>query len=160
MDTLTHFDKAGNAVMVDVSAKQETSRIAVAQGKITMNDVAFLAVSSGTAKKGDVLNVARVAAIMAVKKTADLIPMCHPLMTEKASVDFEFDEPNNTVVARCTVQTSGKTGVEMEALTGVTVALLTVYDMCKAVDREMVMSDICLLEKQGGKSGVFKRSKG
>lgn len=152
-----HFDAQGRAVMVDVSDKQPTRRIATAAGTIRMNAAAFEAVSTGTATKGDVLGVARVAGIMATKQTASLIPLCHPITTEKASVDFELNAQAKTVRATCTVQTHGKTGVEMEALCGVNIALLTVYDMCKALDKGMLLYDICLLEKQGGKSGLYRR---
>ena len=137
---LNHFDNKGNAVMVDVSDKDITERIATAEGKIKMNNTAMEAVVNGTSKKGDVLNVARVAGIMAAKKTFEIIPMCHLLMLTKCSVDFEVKK--NYVVAKCTVKTKGKTGVEMEALTGVNVALLTIYDMLKAVDRSMEITDI------------------
>lgn len=151
---LNHFDNKGNAVMVDVSDKDITERIATAEGKIKMNNTAMEAVVNGTSKKGDVLNVARVAGIMAAKKTFEIIPMCHLLMLTKCSVDFEVKI--NYVVAKCTVKTKGKTGVEMEALTGVNVALLTIYDMLKAVDRSMEITDIKLLYKNGGKSGEYK----
>lgn len=151
---LNHFDNKGNAVMVDVSDKDITERIATAEGKIKMNNTAMEAVVNGTSKKGDVLNVARIAGIMAAKKTFEIIPMCHLLMLTKCSVDFEIEK--NYVVAKCTVKTKGKTGVEMEALTGVNVALLTIYDMLKAVDRSMEITDIRLLYKNGGKSGEYK----
>ena len=151
---LNHFDNKGNAVMVDVSDKDITERFATAEGKIKMNNTAMEAVVNGTSKKGDVLNVARVAGIMAAKKTFEIIPMCHLLMLTKCSVDFEIEK--NYVVAKCTVKTKGKTGVEMEALTGVNVALLTIYDMLKAVDRSMEITDIRLLYKNGGKSGEYK----
>ena len=156
-NNLTHFDAAGNAVMVDVSEKPVTAREATAHGIITMNTEAFAAVEGGTVKKGDVLGVARVAGIMATKRTSDLIPLCHPLMLSHASVDFTVLEEEGAIQAECTVKLSGKTGVEMEALTGVTVALLTIYDMCKAVDRSMELSDIHLVHKEGGKSGVYDR---
>ena len=138
MSGLTHFDTAGNAVMVDVSAKAETTRIAIAKGSIKVNEAVYTAISNGTAKKGDVLGVARIAGIMAAKRTSDLIPMCHPLMIKKCSVDFELDEKTLRVEATCMVKVCGQTGVEMEALTGVNVALLTIYDMCKAMDKGMV----------------------
>lgn len=156
-DKLTHFDHSGNAVMVDVSGKAETQRKAIATGRIYMNEAAFSAIESGTAKKGDVLGVARVAGIMAVKQTSALIPMCHTLLIEKASVDFTLLPEERCVEASCTVHTTGKTGVEMEALTGVSAALLTIYDMCKAVDRAMCIEKVSLLEKQGGKSGLYRR---
>lgn len=151
---LNHFDNKGNAVMVDVSDKDITERIATAEGKIKMNNTAMEAVVNGTSKKGDVLNVARVAGIMAAKKTFEIIPMCHLLMLTKCSVDFEVEK--EYVLAQCTVKTKGKTGVEMEALTGVNVALLTIYDMLKAVDRSMEITDVRLLYKNGGKSGEYK----
>lgn len=154
---LNHFDSEGKAVMVDVSAKQPTRREAAATGKIRMGAAAFAAVQSGTAAKGDVLGVARVAGIMAVKKTAELIPLCHPIATEKATVDFTLLPGQSSVMATCRVRTQGKTGVEMEALTGVNVALLTIYDMCKAIDKSMELYDIRLEEKQGGKSGLYRR---
>lgn len=152
---LNHFDDKGNAVMVDVSGKVLTSRTAVAKGTIHVNEAVMCAVLDGTVKKGDVLGVARVAGIMGVKQTSSLIPMCHPLMIQKCSVDFEVDEPGLQITAICTVKTEGQTGVEMEALTGVNVTLLTIYDMCKAIDKSMEMSDIHLVEKIGGKSGHY-----
>lgn len=154
---LTHFDHQGNAVMVDVSEKGITTRIATAQGKIKVNADVFEAVVNGTSKKGDVLGVARVAGIMAAKKTSDLIPMCHPLMITKCHIEFNLDEAALTIEASCTVKVNGQTGVEMEALTGVNIALLTIYDMCKAIDKGMVISDVKLMEKQGGKSGHYIR---
>jgi len=154
---LTHFDASGNAVMVDVSEKAVTSRTATASGKIRMNEETMAAVCAGTVKKGDVLGVARVAGILAAKRTAELIPMCHILPITKCSVDFEIDRPSGTVTARCTVKVDGKTGVEMEALTGVSTALLTIYDMCKALDKRMEISEIHLDAKSGGKSGEFVR---
>jgi cyclic pyranopterin phosphate synthase len=153
----THFDSRGNAVMVDVSAKDVTARTAAASGNITMSGETLRAIQGGTAKKGDVLGTARLAGILAAKKTAELIPLCHPLFFDTCAVDFSIDEPARRVEARCSVKLSGKTGAEMEALTGVSVALLTIYDMCKALDRSMVISDIRLEEKSGGKSGHFKR---
>lgn len=152
----THFDEKGNAVMVDVSGKQPTSRTAVATGYIAVGPEIMRAVSAGNVKKGDVLGVARVAGIMGVKKTSSLIPLCHPLPIQKCSVDFELDQEKSRIHVYCTVKTEGKTGVEMEALTGVQTALLTIYDMCKAIDKHMVMSDIHLVEKTGGKSGDFR----
>lgn len=154
----THFDERGNAIMVDVTDKEVTERIAVASGKIKVNAEVFDAIKNGTAKKGDVLGTARIAGIMAAKRTSDLIPMCHPLMLTKVTIDFELQEATTSIKCICTAKLSGKTGVEMEALTGVTVALLTVYDMCKALDRGMEMGDIHLEEKMGGKSGHFIRS--
>ena len=148
-----HFDENGNAVMVDVSEKEITERIAVASGKIRVNDAVMSAIVNHTAKKGDVLTVARVAGIMGTKQTSNLIPMCHPLCLNKCTVDFEVKETENIIKALCTVKVSGKTGVEMEALTGVSVALLTIYDMCKALDKFMEIQDIYLCKKTGGKSG-------
>jgi cyclic pyranopterin phosphate synthase len=150
---LTHFDAGGQAHMVDVGAKNETHRIAVAAGTIRMLPATLELVKSGTAKKGDVLGVARIAAIMAAKRTSDLVPLCHPLALTRVAVDFEIDESSSSVHCRAQVETYGKTGVEMEALTSVQVGLLTVYDMCKAVDRGMVMTNVRVLEKHGGKSG-------
>ena len=149
----THFDNNGNAIMVDVSEKEITHRSATACGKIVVGKEIINAITSGDVKKGDVLGVARVAGIMAVKQTSSIIPMCHTLLITKASIDFEVSEEN--VTAYCTVECDGKTGVEMEALTGASAALLTIYDMCKAISKEMVISDIHLLTKSGGKSGDF-----
>jgi cyclic pyranopterin phosphate synthase len=159
----THFDSRGSAIMVDVSAKEITSRTAIAKGHIEMNRETFEAVTQGTAKKGDVLGVARIAGIMAAKRTSELIPLCHPLNFDKCTIDFEFPDEIGVpaalrrIEAVCSVKLSGKTGAEMEALTGVSVALLTIYDMCKALDRAMVIGDIRLWEKSGGKSGHYKR---
>ncbi|MRW92420.1 cyclic pyranopterin monophosphate synthase MoaC [Duganella sp. FT80W] len=152
-DHLTHFDATGQAHMVDVGAKAETHRIAIATGSIRMKPETLAIIMNGTAKKGDVLGIARIAAIMASKRTSDLIPLCHPLALTKVAVDFETDVANASVHCKAQVETYGKTGVEMEALTSVQVGLLTVYDMCKAVDRGMVMSNIRVTEKHGGKSG-------
>jgi cyclic pyranopterin monophosphate synthase len=152
-DHLTHFDAAGQAHMVDVGAKNETHRVAVAAGTIRMQPATLELVKTGSAKKGDVLGVARIAAIMAAKRTSDLIPLCHPLALTRVAVDFEIDEANYSVHCRAQVELYGKTGVEMEALTAVQVGLLTIYDMCKAVDRGMVMTNVRVLEKHGGKSG-------
>ena len=154
---LSHFDTEGNAIMVDVSEKAETTRTAVASGIIKVNDAVMEAVVNKTVQKGDVLGVARVAGIMAAKQTPHLIPMCHPLLLSKCSVDFEVNENENTIKALCTVKIKGQTGVEMEALTGVSVTLLTIYDMCKAIDKRMEISDIRLEYKAGGKSGEFVR---
>ena len=154
-NNLTHFDAAGNAVMVDVSEKPVTAREATAHGIITMNADAFAAVESGTVKKGDVLGVARVAGIMATKRTSDLIPLCHTLLLTKSAVEFTLHPEESSIEAACTVRCEGQTGVEMEALTGVSVALLTVYDMCKAIDKRMTLGEIHLVEKHGGKSGDF-----
>ena len=153
MGELTHFDDHGNAVMVDVSDKDITSRTAVAKGRIMVNADVMEAILNHTVKKGDVLGVARVAGIMAVKNTSSLIPMCHPLAINKCQIDFEVHKETGSIQAVCLVKTEGKTGVEMEALTGVTVALLTVYDMCKAIDKNMEITDIFLEKKTGGKSG-------
>jgi cyclic pyranopterin phosphate synthase len=152
-DPLTHFDAQGQAHMVDVSAKAETHRVARAGGTIRMQPATFALIASGRAGKGDVIGIARIAAIQAAKRTAELIPLCHPLPLTRVAAEFELDAAASAV--HCTVQaeTVGKTGVEMEALTAVQVGLLTIYDMCKAADRGMVITDIRLLEKQGGKSG-------
>ena len=152
---LTHIDADGNAIMVDVGAKAVTGRTATAVGRITMSRDCFALVRSGRSKKGDVLSVAQVAGIMAVKRTAELIPLCHSLNLTKAAVTFRLLEQEQAVEAVCSVSCDGRTGVEMESLTGVSVALLTIYDMCKAADRAMVIGPIHLLEKQGGKSGHF-----
>ncbi|WP_292935617.1 cyclic pyranopterin monophosphate synthase MoaC [Noviherbaspirillum sp.] len=152
---LTHFDEAGQAHMVDVGAKNETHRIAVATGVIHMKPETLAIIQSGTAKKGDVLGIARVAAIMGAKRTSDLIPLCHPLALTRVTVDFAIDAARSSVTCSARVETIGKTGVEMEALTAVQVGLLTIYDMCKAVDRGMVMSNIRVIEKHGGKSGEW-----
>lgn len=156
-EKLTHFDAEGNAVMVDVSEKNITSRTAVASGKIRVNESVMKAVLAGTVAKGDVLGVARVAGIMAVKQTAHLIPMCHTLLITKCGIDFEVDEEKMEIKAICTARVEGKTGVEMEALTGVSVALLTIYDMCKAIDKRMEINEVHLETKSGGKSGDFVR---
>ncbi len=150
-----HFDENGNAVMVDISDKEATNRVATATGTIHVSEEIMDAIINKTAKKGDVLGVARVAGIMAVKKTADLIPMCHTLLIQKCSVDFRLDEEYGEIKVFCTVKTQGKTGVEMEALTGVTVTLLTIYDMCKAIDKGMEIGQVHLVKKSGGKSGDF-----
>lgn len=151
----THFDAEGNAWMVDVSEKADTSRVAVAKGSIFMSRECFEKVKEGSMAKGDVLGVARVAGIMGAKKCSELIPLCHLLNLTKLSVEFEFHEDRCEIQAICTAKTTGKTGVEMEALTGVSVTLLTIYDMCKAVDKAMEIGEIYLDEKSGGKSGTF-----
>lgn len=151
----THFDENGNAVMVDVGAKKETEREAVACGSIRMNEECFQKVMEGTMKKGDVLGVARIAGIMGAKKTSDLIPLCHGLNLTNVEIEFEMDSVHHCITVICKAKTCGKTGVEMEALTGVQVTLLTIYDMCKAIDRRMEMFAIHLLTKTGGKSGNF-----
>src|SRR5258706_10064340 len=150
---LTHFDAAGQAHMVDVSAKAETHRIARAAGEIRMQPATLALIRSGSAKKGDVLGVARIAAIQGAKRTAELIPLCHPLPITRVTVNFELDEVNPGVTCTAQVESLGRTGVEMEALTAVQIGLLTIYDMCKAADRGMVMGEIRVLEKHGGKSG-------
>lgn len=159
MSSLTHFDAQGQAHMVDVAAKSDTHRIAVATGRIEMQPATLAIIEAGTAKKGDVLGIARIAGIMAAKKTSDLIPLCHPLALTRVAIDFVAACTSNTgasgIICSATVETIGPTGVEMEALTAVQVALLTIYDMCKAVDRGMTMTGIKLLEKHGGKSGSF-----
>ena len=152
---LNHFDSKGNAIMVDVTEKNVTQRQAIARGKIFVNKETYDRILQGNMAKGDVLAVARVAGIMATKKTSELIPMCHPLMLTKSQIDFEFNEEEKSITAISLVKLAGQTGVEMEALTGVNVALLTIYDMCKAIDKNMVLSDIHLVEKTGGKSGKF-----
>ena len=156
MSTLTHFDAQGQAHMVDVSAKASTLRVAVAEGRIHMLPQTLALIRDGHAGKGDVLGVARIAAIQGAKRTADLIPLCHPLPLSKVAVELTLEEQPPAVVCRVTAQTVGPTGVEMEALTAVQVGLLTVYDMCKAADRGMTITDVRLLEKQGGKSGHWR----
>ncbi len=152
---LTHFDEHGQAIMVDVTKKIKTDRTAIAKGRIRVSEATMQAIREGTAAKGDVLSVARIAGIMAVKRTSDLIPLCHPLPVGKCSVDFQIDEAALEVEAVCTVSLHGQTGVEMEALTGVSVTLLTIYDMCKAIDKRMEITGIHLARKTGGKSGDF-----
>ena len=156
MSKLTHFNEAGEAEMVDVGHKPETIRMALATGKIEMQPETLRLIQAGEHKKGDVIGIARVAGIMAAKKTAELVPLCHPIGLDKISVDFEVIEQENAVNCRVLAKTRAQTGVEMEALTAVQVALLTIYDMCKAVDRGMTMSNIRLLEKSGGASGHWK----
>lgn len=155
MNTLTHFNQEGNAIMVDVSDKAITSRLAIATGFIKVNREVFDAIKDKTSKKGDVLAVARIAGIMAAKKTSDLIPLCHPLFLTKVTIDFKLDEAKLTIQAIATTKVNGKTGVEMEALHAVSVSLLTIYDMCKALDRSMEITDIHLVHKEGGKSGIY-----
>ena len=150
---LTHFDAVGQAHMVDVGAKAETARLARAQGRIRMQPATFALIQSGSAKKGDVLGIARIAAIQAAKRTADLIPLCHPLALTRVAAELELDEASFSVTCTVTAETFGRTGVEMEALTACSAGLLTIYDMCKAVDRGMVIESLRLLEKAGGKSG-------
>ncbi|MCE2722259.1 MAG: cyclic pyranopterin monophosphate synthase MoaC [Burkholderiales bacterium] len=153
MTTLNHFDERGNAHMVDVGAKAETHRIGVATGLIRMQATTLAAITGGTAKKGDVLGVARIAAIQGAKRTAELIPLAHPIVINKVAVEFVVNEDQNSIECTATVETFGRTGVEMEALCAASVGLLTIYDMVKAMDRGMVISDVRLLEKRGGKSG-------
>jgi len=159
MSNLTHFDAQGQAHMVDVAAKQATHRIAVAQGRITMLPATLELIASGSAKKGDVLGIARIAGIQGAKRTSELIPLCHPIALTRVAMEFEVlpesGEQAAQVLCHATAETVGPTGVEMEALTAVQVALLTIYDMCKAVDRGMTITDVKLLEKHGGKSGSF-----
>ena len=159
MAEFTHFNSQGDAVMVDVSEKAETQREAIATGKITMSKECFEKIQNHEMGKGDVLGVARVAGIMGAKKTSELIPLCHVLRLTKVEIDFMLHEEDFSISVFCTVKTTGKTGVEMEALTGVNIALLTIYDMCKAMDKEMEMTGIHLVEKSGGKSGHFLNKK-
>jgi len=156
MSDLTHFDADGQAHMVDVGAKDSTHRVAVARGVIRMAPDTLTLIQSGSHKKGDVIGIARIAGIMGAKRTADLIPLCHPIGLTRVAVAFEFDAANSSVSCEATTECNGQTGVEMEALTAVQVALLTIYDMCKAVDRGMTITDIQLIEKRGGKSGHFR----
>ena len=154
-NTLTHFDAQGQAHMVDVGDKASTRRVAVATGRIQMLPDTLALITSGSAKKGDVLGIARIAGIQGAKKTSDLIPLCHPIGLTRVAVEFEVLASDNAVACTATAEVNGQTGVEMEALTAVQVALLTIYDMCKAVDRGMTITDVKLLEKHGGKSGSF-----
>ena len=160
MSELTHFDADGQAHMVDVSAKDETHRVARATGAIRMRPETLMLIESGSARKGDVIGVARVAAIQGAKRTADLVPLCHPIAITRIAVDFEIVRPASELRCTAQVETRGRTGVEMEALTAVQVGLLTVYDMCKAVDRGMVIGDVRVLEKRGGKSGDWQAEVG
>ena len=153
MNPLTHFDNSGQAHMVDVGDKASTKRSALASGIISMLPATLKLIQLGDAKKGDVLGIARIAAIQASKKTSDLIPLCHPISLTKVSITFKIDEKNTQITCTAQCETTGQTGVEMEALTAVSVGLLTIYDMCKAADRGMIISEIKLLQKQGGKSG-------
>lgn len=159
MSELTHFDAAGQAHMVDVGAKTETARVAVAEGRIRMQPETLNLILAGSSKKGDVLGIARIAAIQGSKRTAELIPLCHPIALTKVGVEFEIDAAASEVCCRVTAETVGRTGVEMEALTAASVALLTIYDMCKAVDRGMQIVNVRLLEKAGGKSGKWLAEK-
>ena len=158
MSKLTHFNKTGEAHMVDVGEKPISHRIAVADGRIRMQTQTLQLIQRGEHKKGDVLSIARIAGIMAAKKTAELIPLCHPLALTAVEVEFEIEEAPAAIYCKASVETQGQTGVEMEALTAVQIALLTIYDMCKAVDRGMILQDIALLSKTGGKSGTWTRS--
>lgn len=159
MANFTHFNQDGEAIMVDVSQKDITMRIAIAEGSIKVNQEVFRSIKEQTNKKGDVLAVARIAGIIAAKKTSDMIPLCHPLFITKVTIDFELDEDNYMIKAIAITKVNGKTGVEMEALHAVSVTLLTIYDMCKAIDKSMEISDIRLLHKEGGKSGVYDYEK-
>lgn len=154
---LTHFDEKGKARMVDISEKEITKREAIATGSVFMKPETISLIKDRRVSKGDVLGVARIAGIMAAKKTSDLIPMCHPLNISSVSIDFFIDDEKNRVDIKTNVKITGQTGAEMEALVATSVAALTIYDMCKSVDKDMVISEIMLLEKRGGKSGVFKR---
>lgn len=155
---LTHFDSTGQAHMVDVGSKAETARVARAGGSIFMQPATLALIRDGSAKKGDVIGIARIAAIQAAKRTGDLIPLCHPIPLTRVAVEFEIDESSSTVSCETVAQTVGRTGVEMEAMTAAMAALLTIYDMCKAVDRGMVVEEVRLLEKSGGKSGCWRRA--
>jgi cyclic pyranopterin phosphate synthase len=155
MNRLTHFDAAGQAAMVDVGDKPVTRRVAIAEGRITMQPATLELVASGTAKKGDVLGVARIAAIQAAKQTSDLIPLCHPIALTRVTVDFSLDTTAHAIICRAQAETSGQTGVEMEAISAVLIGLATIYDMCKAVDRAMQIDGVRLLEKHGGRSGSY-----
>ncbi|MDD5154072.1 MAG: cyclic pyranopterin monophosphate synthase MoaC [Thermodesulfobacteriota bacterium] len=157
MQSLSHFDAQGKAVMVEVGHKETTYRYARASGSVLVNAETLQLIKEGRADKGDVLGIARVAGIMAAKKTSELIPLCHPILISSVNITFSLDETNNKVLIEATVNSQGKTGVEMEALTAVSVAALTIYDMCKSKDRGIIITDICLQEKEGGKSGHYKR---
>jgi len=157
MNDLTHFNQRGEAHMVDVGDKAVTHRVAVAGGEIRMQAATLEMIAQGSHKKGDVLGIARIAGIMGAKRTHDLIPLCHPIGLTHVDITFEIDADQSRVIAQARTETRSQTGVEMEALTAIQVALLTIYDMCKAVDRDMVISEVCLLEKSGGKSGHYKR---
>ena len=153
----THFDSSGKARMVDISGKEKSSRLAVAAGRVIMDEETGLMLREGTMAKGDALGVARIAGIMAAKRVGTLIPLCHPLAISRVDIDFQFAEDGQSIEIQATVAVNDRTGAEMEALTAVSVAALTLYDMCKAVDKNMVISDICLLKKSGGKSGEYVR---
>lgn len=158
MTKLTHFNESGEAHMVDIGDKDNTARRAVVKGRISMKAETLALIQAGKHKKGDVLGIARTAGIMATKRTADLIPLCHPLSLTHVSVEFAIDDPHNSIECTVITETHGQTGVEMEALTGAQIALLTIYDMCKAVDRGMVIGNVRLIEKSGGKSGHWRAS--
>lgn len=160
MGDFTHFDSQGKARMVDVAEKRETHRVAVASGRIFMLPATLKKIEEGSAAKGDVLGVARIAAIQGAKRTSDLIPLCHPIALTKVGVEFEIDREGSSIRCIATAETVGRTGVEMEALTAVSVGLLTIYDMCKAVDRGMRIEKVCLVEKRGGKSGDWRADAG
>lgn len=153
----THFNESGNAKMVEVGDKEDTKRVAIAKGTITMNSKTLEMITHGQMKKGDVLSVAQIAGIMGAKRTSDIIPMCHNIFITGADIKFIIDEENNAVHIEAEVKTTGKTGVEMEALSAVSIAALTIYDMCKAVDKDMIIEDIMLIKKTGGKSGEYIR---
>jgi cyclic pyranopterin phosphate synthase len=157
MSDLTHFNSRGEAHMVDVGDKKQTHRRAVCEGRITMQAETLNKILQGGHKKGDVLGIARIAGIMAAKKTADLIPLCHPLMLTHVELNFIPDIESNSIYCTCNAETLGQTGVEMEALTAIQIALLTIYDMCKAIDRGMTISNVRLIEKEGGKSGLWRK---
>ena len=159
MSELTHFDRQGNAYMVNIGAKAVSRRVAIAEGRILLNVETLQTILDGKSVKGDVLGVARLAGIMAAKRTSDLIPLCHPLSLSAIEVNFEHQQKPPAIVCRCRAEVDAKTGVEMEAITAVQIALLTVYDMCKAMDRGMVIGDIRLIEKSGGSSGTWQRRK-
>ena len=157
MSKLNHFDEAGQAHMVDIGDKAETHRVGIASGMITMKPETFALIQSGGAKKGDVLGIARIAAIQGAKRTTDLIPLSHPIMITKVAVEFESNAADSSITCTARVETHGRTGVEMEALTAVAVAALTIYDMLKALDKTMVIGEICVMEKRGGRSGTYVR---
>jgi len=156
----THFNETGHARMVDVGGKQDSERVAVAQATVHMQPATLATIKSGGIKKGDVLSVAQVAGIMAAKQTSQLIPMCHPLMLTSVDISFQMDEQNSSITIQCQVKTTGKTGVEMEAISGAGIAAMTIYDMSKAIDRWMEITDVKLMEKSGGKSGPVIRNAG
>jgi cyclic pyranopterin phosphate synthase len=158
-EKLTHFDQSGNAIMVDITQKDMTEREAIAKGSIKVNQKVYEHIVNKDIDKGDVLGVARIAGIMATKRTSDLIPLCHPLMLTNSTIDFELNERDHIITVFCTTKLTGKTGVEMEALTGATITLLTIYDMCKALDKSMEITSVYLVEKTGGKSGIYKSTR-